>query len=108
MAELGFGPFSVDLAAGRLVRQGTELKLRPRAFQALKTLALHSGTCVNYEQMIAEAWEGVSVSNHTVDVTIGEVKKVLNEYAGWITHRRKLGYCLERSEERRVGKECAD
>lgn len=101
MADLAFGPFSVDPAAGRVVRQGTELKLRPRAFQALKTLAQHGGQCVSYEQMIAEAWEGISVSKHTVDVTVGEVRKALQEYAGWITHPRKRGYCLEvpRSED---------
>ena len=45
--------------------------------------------------MIAEAWKGTFVSRHTVDVTVSEVKKTLGEYAGWITHRSKVGYCLE-------------
>jgi len=35
------------------------------------------------------------VSRHTVDVTIGEVRKSLGEYGRWITHRPKVGYCLE-------------
>jgi tetratricopeptide (TPR) repeat protein len=95
MAELSFGPFSVDLAATRVVRQGTDIRLRPQAFHVLKALVLHSGQCVNYEQMIAEAWDGVSVSRHTVDVTVGEVRRSLGEYGSWISHRRKLGYCLE-------------
>jgi DNA-binding winged helix-turn-helix (wHTH) protein/tetratricopeptide (TPR) repeat protein len=95
MAELSFGPFSVDLAATRVLRQGTDIRLRPQAFHVLKALVLHSGQCVNYEQMIAEAWEGVSVSRHTVDVTVAEVRRSLGEYGSWINHRRKLGYCLE-------------
>jgi tetratricopeptide (TPR) repeat protein len=95
MAELSFGPFSVDLAATRVVRQGADVKLRPQAFHVLKALVLHSGQCVNYEQMIAEAWDGVSVSRHTVDVTVAEVRRRLGEYGSWISHRRKLGYCLE-------------
>src|SRR5687768_6585573 len=45
--------------------------------------------------MIAEAWDGTHVSRHTVDVTVGEVKKSLGEYGRWITHRPKAGYCLE-------------
>jgi tetratricopeptide (TPR) repeat protein len=95
MAELSFGPFSVDLDATRVVRQGTDIRLRPKAFHVLKALVLHSGQCVNYEQMIAEAWDGVSVSRHTVDVTVGELRRSLGEYGSWISHRRELGYCLE-------------
>ena len=95
MADLSFGPFSVDVAATRVVRHGIDLRLRPRAFHALKVLALNSGKLVSYEQMIAQAWDGVSVSRHTVDVTVGEVRKTLREYGCWISHRRKVGYCLE-------------
>ena len=95
MADLIFGPFSVDLAATRVARQGVHVRLRPQAFHVLKALVLHSGQCVNYEQMIAEAWDGVSVSKHTVDVTVGEVRRSLGEYGSWISHRRKQGYCLE-------------
>jgi tetratricopeptide (TPR) repeat protein len=77
------------------VRDGVEVRLRPQAFQALKVLAEHRGRSVSYEQMIAEAWKGTFVSRHTVDVTVGEVRKTLREYATWISHRPKVGYCLE-------------
>jgi tetratricopeptide (TPR) repeat protein len=45
--------------------------------------------------MIAEAWDGNVISRHTVDVTVGEVKKLFQEFGYWITHRPKLGYRLE-------------
>src|SRR5688572_31823577 len=45
--------------------------------------------------MIAEAWKGTFVSRHTVDVTVGEVKKTLGEYGTWISHRPKVGYTLD-------------
>jgi tetratricopeptide (TPR) repeat protein len=35
------------------------------------------------------------VSRHTVDVTVGEVKKVLQEFGSWITHRPKVGYRID-------------
>jgi DNA-binding winged helix-turn-helix (wHTH) protein len=95
MSEVSFGPFLLDPSSTRLLRDGVEVKLRPQAFQALRTLLRHSGQSIGYEQMMAEAWEGTFVSRHTVDVTIGEVRKSLGEYGRWITHRPKVGYCLE-------------
>jgi DNA-binding winged helix-turn-helix (wHTH) protein/Flp pilus assembly protein TadD len=95
MSDVSFGPFLLDPSSTRLLRDGVEVKLRPQAFQALRTLLRHSGQSIGYEQMMAEAWEGTFVSRHTVDVTIGEVRKSLGEYGRWITHRPKVGYCLE-------------
>jgi DNA-binding winged helix-turn-helix (wHTH) protein len=95
MSETSFGPFLLDPSSTRLTRDGVEVKLRPQAFQALRTLLRHSGQSIGYEQMMAEAWDGTYVSRHTVDVTVGEVRKSLGEYGRWITHRPKVGYCLE-------------
>jgi tetratricopeptide (TPR) repeat protein len=93
--ELSFGPFVLDAAGSRLLRDGGEVRLRPQALQALKTLLAHGGRSVSYEQMIAEAWKGTFVSRHTVDVTVSEVKKTLGEYGVWISHRPKVGYSLD-------------
>ncbi|PYS00871.1 MAG: hypothetical protein DMG12_16595 [Acidobacteria bacterium] len=93
--EIEIGPFSVELSTGTLLRDGVELDLRPQAFRAFKTLIQNKGQYVDYERMIAEAWGGFVVSRHTVDVTVGEVKKVLHEFGSWISHRPKLGYRLE-------------
>lgn len=95
MTDLTFGPFTVDSASSRLLRDGIEVRLRPQAFLALKVLLDHRGRSVSYEQMITEAWKGTFVSRHTVDVTVGEVRKTLGEYGSWITHRPKVGYSLE-------------
>lgn len=95
MDAIDLGPISVDVGAARVMRHGVDLHLRPRAFQAFRVLLLHRGEYVSYERMIAEAWEGVHVSKHTVDVTVAEVKKRLGECGRWITHRRKIGYRLE-------------
>jgi tetratricopeptide (TPR) repeat protein len=95
MTEVIFGPFTLAGAASRLFRDGAEVRLRPQAFEALKVLVEHRGRSVTYEQMMAEAWRGTFVSRHTVDVTVAEVRKTLGEYGAWITHRSKVGYCLE-------------
>ena len=41
-----------------------------------------------------EAWEGTTVSRHTINVTVGEVRRLLDDCASWIMWRPKLGYCL--------------
>ncbi len=92
---IAIGPFRVDLAASRLLRNGEELELRPRAFRAFKVLIQNPGRLVEYDQLIREAWDGTHVSKHTVNVTIGEIKDVLAEFGAWIICRPKFGYSLE-------------
>ena len=95
VGQIGFGPFCLDTEAPRLLRDGVELELRPQALHALRALVQSSGRCVDYAEMIGEAWHGVFVSRHTVAVTVGEVKKALREYGGWISYHPKLGYRLD-------------
>lgn len=95
MAEIQFGPFRLDPSGIRLLRDGAEVNLRPQALHALRVLALHVGEYVGYERMIAEAWDGTLVSRHTVDVTIGEVRRTLKEYGPWIVQRKRVGHCLD-------------
>lgn len=95
IAHVTFGPFSLDPASPRLTRDGVDVKLRPQAVHALRTLLRHRGAFIGYDQLITEAWSGTFVARHTVDVTIGEVKRTLGEYGRWITHRPKVGFKLE-------------
>ena len=95
VGQIAFGPFCLDTEAPRLLRDGIELELRPQALHALRALVQSSGRCVDYEGMIGEAWHGICVSRHTVAVTVGEVKKALREFGGWISYHPKLGYRLD-------------
>jgi DNA-binding winged helix-turn-helix (wHTH) protein len=90
--QIAVGPFCLNMADHRVMRDGVDVKLRPQAFSALKTLVQNSGHDVSYDQLIRDAWGAVSVSKHTVEVTVGEVKKALGEYSFWISRRPKLGY----------------
>lgn len=83
------------MPAARLLRDGVDLRLRPRAVHALRALVQNSGRCVEYERLIRDAWGGAFVSHHTVDETMREVKKALGEYGSWVVRHRKLGYGLE-------------
>jgi DNA-binding winged helix-turn-helix (wHTH) protein len=93
--QVAFGPFEVDTSTARLLRDGVDLRLRPRAVHALSALVQNSGRCVEYERLIRDAWDGAFVSHHTVDETMREVRKSLGEYGSWVVRHRKLGYGLE-------------
>ena len=94
MNSITFGPFTIDAAAHRLLRDGAEVRMRPQAFHVLRTLAAHGGRIIDCDQLMREAWGGTVVSRHTVHVTIGEVRRILNDYGSWIVHQPKGGYCL--------------
>ena len=89
-----FGPFTIDVAGSRVLRDGSELRMRPQAFHVLRTLAAHGGRIIDLDQLMREAWDGTSVSRHTVHVTIAEVRRLLNDCGSWIVHQPKGGYCL--------------
>jgi DNA-binding winged helix-turn-helix (wHTH) protein/Flp pilus assembly protein TadD len=93
--QFEFGPFVLDTGGSRLLRDGVDIKLRPQAFQVLRTLVENTGQWISCERLIADAWEGQHVTRHTVSVTVGELKCVLQEYAHWIACRPKIGYRLE-------------
>jgi DNA-binding winged helix-turn-helix (wHTH) protein len=93
--HIAFGPFYLDTEAPHLLRDRVQMELRPQALHALRTLVQNTGRCVDYEEMIREAWHGVSVSRHTVAVTVGEVKKALREYGSWISYHPRFGYRLD-------------
>ena len=80
--QFAFGPFCLDVATTRLRREGSEVELRPQAFQALWVLLQNAGKPVDYEQMIREAWDGVLVSRHTVAVTVGIIRVAGQVYSG--------------------------
>ena len=92
---IAFGPFTLDLETDTLRRDGVILPLRPQALRVLRALAVQSGAYLDHAQMIEQAWDGTLVSKHTVTVTVAEVKRVMREYASWITCHSRHGYCLE-------------
>ena len=83
-----FGPFLLDLDAGRLMRDGREVKLRRQAVRMLGVLASRTGQPITHEQLIAAAWPGVHIVRHTVDVTVSDTRKALGDCGRWISKQK--------------------
>jgi len=94
VADYVFGPFVLSTDPARLTRDGIDVRLRPRAFEALRVLLQHQGTVVSYETLIEKAWDGTHISWHTIDVTMTAIRQCLEEYEPWLVHRSKSGYSL--------------
>jgi two-component system KDP operon response regulator KdpE len=50
------GDFTVDLAAGRVTREGTDVKLTPTEWHLLEVLARNPGKVVEHGRLLTEVW----------------------------------------------------
>src|SRR6267143_476521 len=89
----------LDPAARRVTAGERRLALSPSEFRLLHFLMTHPGRIYTRAQLLDQEWgDHVFIEERTVDVHLRRLRKAL-EPSG---HHR----LIDRSEERRVGKEC--
>ncbi len=64
---------------GLLVREGEEVRLRPRSMEVLVLLATRPGRVVSKEEIFAEVWEGNSVEDGALAHCISEIRSALGD-----------------------------
>jgi formylglycine-generating enzyme required for sulfatase activity/DNA-binding winged helix-turn-helix (wHTH) protein len=78
--EHRFGEFRLDLRQGLLFRGTEEVKLRPKAFEALRVLATSNGKLVTKGELIEALWPGATaVSEDSIAHCVMEVRKALGD-----------------------------
>ncbi len=96
---IDLGDLTVDVAARRVILDGTEIALRPKEFDVIRVLAEAAGVVVTRERLIEDVWdENWWGSTKTLDVHINSIRRKLGEEAGApsrITTIRGVGYRLE-------------
>jgi pimeloyl-ACP methyl ester carboxylesterase/DNA-binding winged helix-turn-helix (wHTH) protein len=99
-----FSGYVLDLQRCALLREGTELQLRPKSFDVLHYLAEHAGRLVSKEELIKAMWPGISVTDDSLVQCIREIRAAIrdNEHRIIKTVRRR-GYLFtaERADEDR-------
>lgn len=69
-------------AASSELRRGSEVRrLEPRAARTLELLCAASGDVVTHEQLIQDVWNGRSLSENSVAVVVGQLRKALDDDA---------------------------
>lgn len=75
------GGWEFSAATGELRRRRDVRRLEPRAARALELLVEAKGEVVSQEQLIAGVWGGRSLSDNSVAVVIGQLRRALDDDA---------------------------
>jgi DNA-binding winged helix-turn-helix (wHTH) protein/tetratricopeptide (TPR) repeat protein len=76
---LAFPPFQLDLDDERLLRDGSELKLRRKPFAILKYLATHPKRLVTHQEVTEAIWGNISMSENVLRTHVYELRNVVGE-----------------------------
>lgn len=76
-----FGPFVLDPADRRLLRNGQPVEVSARYFDALTLLAAESGRLVTKERFHEEVWRGIPVTDEALTQCIRSLRRVLDDDA---------------------------
>jgi non-specific serine/threonine protein kinase len=72
-----FGPFELQLDERRLLKHGTAIALRPRAFDLLAALVDRAGHLVTKDELLDRVWPKMVVEGTALRVQLSALRKVL-------------------------------
>jgi DNA-binding winged helix-turn-helix (wHTH) protein len=74
-----FGPFRLEEAERRLLRQGTAIALTPKALDLLIVLVERSGHLVSKEELLHEVWPDSFVEEANLAVNISALRRAIGD-----------------------------
>jgi two-component system KDP operon response regulator KdpE len=93
------GAFSVDLAAGRVLRDGAPVRLTPTEYHLLEVLVRNAGRLVPQQQLLREVWgPGYERETHYLRVYVAQLRRKLEPDPAHPRHlitEPGLGYRLD-------------
>jgi DNA-binding winged helix-turn-helix (wHTH) protein/predicted ATPase len=95
--QVAFGLFRFDPRSGQLWRDGSEVKLAPRAAAVLHLLAERAQELVTKKDLLERVWGGMAVGDDALTSCIQELRGVLGDDARhphYIETRHRRGYRL--------------
>jgi DNA-binding winged helix-turn-helix (wHTH) protein/Tol biopolymer transport system component len=90
-ADLQFGSFRMSLRERRLLQNGQEVPLTPKAFDTLQFLITNAGHLVEKQDLMKAVWGDVFVDENTVNQNIFTIRKALGD-ASFIENVPRRGY----------------
>jgi DNA-binding winged helix-turn-helix (wHTH) protein len=77
-----FGDFVVDAGARRVTRVGEVVPVPDRHVGVLVHLLAHAGSLVSKDQLIESAWDGLAVTDNSLEQAISGLRRVLGDGPG--------------------------
>ena len=74
-----FGHFELDASGFKLRREGAEVPLQPKVFDAIRYLVEHPDRVVRKEELLEALWPGEHVNDTAVPWTISRARKALGQ-----------------------------
>ena len=74
-----FGHFELDASGYKLRRDGSEVPLQPKVFDAIRYLVEHHDRVVRKEELLEALWPGEHVNDTAVPWTISRARKALGQ-----------------------------
>lgn len=96
---LTFRGLQVNLDMKSAVIDGETISLTPTEFGLLCELMENKGEIRSRQQLIDNVWDGIIVTDRTVDVNITRLRKKLGPYAKNIANRQGFGYFFDEKAE---------
>jgi DNA-binding winged helix-turn-helix (wHTH) protein len=75
-----FGPYRLDVGEYRLLRNGQEIKLRPKVMNFLVVLLKRPGQLLTKEELLEEVWPNVEVEESNLPICVKELREVLGSH----------------------------
>jgi DNA-binding winged helix-turn-helix (wHTH) protein/Tfp pilus assembly protein PilF len=94
---LEFGAFLLNLDRGALTHSGHPVPLTPKAFEALKVLALSAGKVVSRQDLVDTVWGETIVEESNLTQTIFLLRQALRQFdgTGYIETIPRQGYLFQ-------------
>lgn len=74
-----FGEFTLDVARGCVLRNGQEIKLRPKVYETLKYLVEHPGQLIGKQELIHAVWPDAFVTDDSLVQCTVELRRALGD-----------------------------
>ena len=101
-----FGQFVLDLERGCLVREGNEVKLRPKSYELLRYLVERHGRLFSKEELIHAVWPDSFVTDDSLVQCVVDIRRALDdESQRYIKTIPKRGYIFHEPVSFRNGAE---
>jgi transcriptional activator of cad operon len=94
-ARLRIGAWCVDPTSGQISRDGETARLEARPMRVLLCLAEHAGEVVSIDDLLDQAWSGVTVSPDSVYQAVASLRRLLGDdpkQPAYIETVPRLGY----------------
>jgi two-component system KDP operon response regulator KdpE len=78
LPEVSFDGVTIDLAARKVIRDGTEVRLTPTEWHLLEVLVRHPGRLLSQRQLLAEVWgPGYENAHGNLRLYMGQLRRKL-------------------------------